>query len=390
MTASKYVTTKHPGISRWVDKGGNESFQVRWYAKGGKRKSGTRDTLREALALQDEMKGARRAGRSADPSGQRTLYGAYTDAWWPTRGVQGSTFDTEGSYLRNRILPEWGDVRLGDITPTDVRGWISDMFNDELAPATVRKIYGLFRQSVTLAFKEGLIPVNPTATIPLPKVPTVEAQFMTVEEAIRIDEAMDPWWGITVPVMAECGARIGEVAALLVRDVDTAAGSVRVRETATREDGGKRVQKEPKSYAGTRTVPTLTEATCARIDALVAERGLEPDDHLFTGERGGVMSPGNYRNRVWHPALLKAGIEGRPTPHALRHTAVSMWIASGMKDPLVITRWAGHSSITVTYDRYGHLFPEDADDLRGVLGDIWSAARSLVADGREAGSGPDK
>ena len=44
--------------------------------------------------------------------------------------------------------------------------------------------------------------------------------------------------------------------------------------------------------------------------------------------------------------------------HALRHFAISCWIASGL-DPKTVQTFAGHSSLQVTMDRYGHLFPSE-------------------------------
>ena len=41
--------------------------------------------------------------------------------------------------------------------------------------------------------------------------------------------------------------------------------------------------------------------------------------------------------------------------HALRHFAVSLWIEAGLT-PKTIQTFAGHSSLQVTMDRYGHLF----------------------------------
>jgi hypothetical protein len=46
-------------------------------------------------------------------------------------------------------------------------------------------------------------------------------------------------------------------------------------------------------------------------------------------------------------------------PHDLRHTAVAFWIATGA-NPLEVSRRAGHSSTSLTLDRYGHLFPQAA------------------------------
>lgn len=46
------------------------------------------------------------------------------------------------------------------------------------------------------------------------------------------------------------------------------------------------------------------------------------------------------------------------TPHALRHLYASLMAAAGV--PLErLSRYMGHSSIAVTFDTYGHLFPGD-------------------------------
>ena len=44
--------------------------------------------------------------------------------------------------------------------------------------------------------------------------------------------------------------------------------------------------------------------------------------------------------------------------HALRHFAVSCWIDAGLS-PKTVQTFAGHSSLQVTMDRYGHLFPSE-------------------------------
>ena len=48
--------------------------------------------------------------------------------------------------------------------------------------------------------------------------------------------------------------------------------------------------------------------------------------------------------------------------HDLRHTAVSLWIADGAH-PKQVAALAGHSSVSVVLDRYGHLYPSHDDDL---------------------------
>ena len=47
--------------------------------------------------------------------------------------------------------------------------------------------------------------------------------------------------------------------------------------------------------------------------------------------------------------------------HEARHSAASMWIASGWSIK-VVSELIGHASVAITLDRYGHLFPAALDD----------------------------
>jgi len=53
--------------------------------------------------------------------------------------------------------------------------------------------------------------------------------------------------------------------------------------------------------------------------------------------------------------------EGKYSLHELRHAAISLWIEQRV-DPKRVQTWAGHHSIQVTYDTYGHLFAELESD----------------------------
>jgi integrase len=59
--------------------------------------------------------------------------------------------------------------------------------------------------------------------------------------------------------------------------------------------------------------------------------------------------------------------------HALRHFAASLWIELGFT-PKRLQAMLGHSSVQMTFDRYGHLFPSLEDDhekfARGEIGVI--------------------
>jgi integrase-like protein len=70
---------------------------------------------------------------------------------------------------------------------------------------------------------------------------------------------------------------------------------------------------------------------------------------------------------------MAAGLEGLRI-HDLRHTAVALWIAAGANPKEVAAR-AGHSSVSFTLDRYGHLYPEADTALRDRLDVLYGSAR---------------
>jgi integrase len=73
------------------------------------------------------------------------------------------------------------------------------------------------------------------------------------------------------------------------------------------------------------------------------------------------------------PAQQAAGLQCRF--HDLRHTSVALAIAEGAH-PKAIQARMGHSSINVTLDRYGHLFPELDEAIATAFGQRLIAARS--------------
>ena len=52
--------------------------------------------------------------------------------------------------------------------------------------------------------------------------------------------------------------------------------------------------------------------------------------------------------------------------HDLRHTAVALMVAAGVH-PKAIQARMGHASISVTLDRYGHLFPQIDAEVADAL-----------------------
>ena len=122
-----------------------------------------------------------------------------------------------------------------------------------------------------------------------------------------------------------------------------------------------------------RTVP-LVPAVVPIVDRWSA--GKRPGEWLFAAPAGGPLRETNWQRSVsWREA--KAAI-GRPElrVHDLRHTAASVWLASGA-DPKVVQRVLGHATAAMTMDLYGHMIDRN----------LWDAAQRL---GGTTGARPDE
>ena len=182
------------------------------------------------------------------------------------------------------------------------------------------------------------------------------------------------------------GLRPGEIAPLRVGRVNVLRCTVDVTETVSETEEGL-VYTDPKTYER-RTVP-IPRSLAREMGELIAERGGDPNAFVFTSPEGGPLVHSNYYGRHFKPAVLRAGLPKGTRAHDLRHTASALMISQGAH-LLSVKERLGHSSINVTYDRYGHLYPsfEEAltDRLDALYGQSTESVRSRV--GHAAHSGP--
>jgi integrase len=77
------------------------------------------------------------------------------------------------------------------------------------------------------------------------------------------------------------------------------------------------------------------------------------------------LQPSNFRQRVWGPALRRAGLDREGYRfHDLRHTCVSRLVAAGA-DVKLVQAVAGHASPLITLKRYSHLLDSRVTDAAG-------------------------
>jgi integrase len=133
----------------------------------------------------------------------------------------------------------------------------------------------------------------------------------------------------------------------------------------------------PKTRAGYRRVGLPRIVVEALVD-LLARPG-SANDLVFVGPQGGTLRLATFRHRIWRPATRAAGLDGLRI-HDLRHTAVALWIAAGANSKEVAAR-AGHTSVSFTLDRYGHLYPEADQALRDRLDALHALSQARQSTG---------
>ena len=88
--------------------------------------------------------------------------------------------------------------------------------------------------------------------------------------------------------------------------------------------------------------------------------------------QAGTSSRTPSRSRAWRCAeVASIGLQ------KCRHTFASLMIAAGVNAKALAT-FMGHASITITLDRYGHLFPGSEDEAAALLDGYLARATSAV------------
>jgi integrase len=349
--------TRSPGIFRNEGPRGIR-YKVVFLDSDGRQRTKNLHTLKQAQAFQGDIRLKKSKSVRIDPAPGRATVNELWAHFLKTAAIRPSTWALYETHGRLYVLPALGRKQVQSVTVADIKVLLANMRESRRSAATITAVRRLLHRLFAVAVEEDRIARNPVSRVSVERVEPREPRFLTQEEVRRIAAEVPEQYRALVSFLAWTGLRIGEASALLLKNLDLSARTIRVTESSP-EVGGRK-------YIGpTKTSKARTVHFGARLAAILkthlAAHGtpLDPKSFVFTTAEGGQIRQNNFLKRIFQPAAMRAGIEPVPTVHDLRHTAASLMALAGfsMRDA---QEQLGHSHTTMT-DRYTHLFPEDRE-----------------------------
>jgi len=217
------------------------------------------------------------------------------------------------------------------------------------------------------------LPSNPATGVALPPLNQARRKYLTAAQVEALAESAGQG-RVAVLVLAYCGLRWSELAALRFRHVDLLRRRLTIEEAATEINGGRIICGTPKSHER-RSVP-IPRSLIEELATSFTGKG--HDDLAFTSPTGTVLRNRDARALWFDKAAVAIG-EPRLTPHELRHTAASLAVGAGA-NVKAVQRMLGHASAAMTLDRYADLFDDDLDAVADRFHAVRESLRGLSAD----------
>lgn len=381
-----------------------EAWVVDYFSRG-ERHIRTFEKKKDAESFETEMRGEVRDGTHTPRAKSLTV--AQAGENWirasAAAGLERTTLDGYRQHLNLHIAPFIGEIKLADLAVSDVRE-----LEDKLAAAgrsrgLIRKVRVSLGSILADAQERSHVARNVVRELSRSRRKGKEKRadarqrgklrvgvdIPAPAEIAKIIAALpaDGKWRSFFLVAIFCGLRASELRGLRWSDVDLKKGELTVsqRADAYQEIGA------PKSEAGHRTIPlTPTLVQTLKVWKLACPTGNL--DLVFPSDNGKApLWHANIIQREWWPLQIRAGVsvesrdengkqnrdeDGKPVMeakysglHAIRHFFAS-WCINAESDgglallPKAVQERLGHSTIEMTMNVYGHLFPRGDDTAK--------------------------
>lgn len=275
------------------------------------------------------------------------LFGPFAISWlatWAAVKLKASAYREYESVTRRHLIPAFGSLRLDELGPDRVQGYVASRIIEGLAPRTVDNHVIILKRILGVAVGYGLIPENPVDLVARPRSERAEMKFLRPSELQQLIAATPEPWRLLIALPALVGLRKGECLALLGSDFDLDACTVSI--TKSMRAG---IVSSPKTRWSVGACPFPQS-----LRSLIARRRTSGSALIFSKRDGSPLSDATP-NRVLGRALEAAGLP-QIRFHDLRHSWAVAHLRAGtdVKTLAALGRWSSPMALLETY---AHVIP---------------------------------
>jgi integrase len=253
-------------------------------------------------------------------------------------------------------------MRLRDVSTATLNSLYRGL-GETLAPATVKNTHAVVHKALKDAVRQGILARNPAEHVELPRPEPPEANTWTADELGRfLDHVAAHRLGVAWRLVCLTGMRRSEVLGVGWRSVDLEEGRLAIVDTLVPINGKPVLRTGETKNRGCRRVIALDAGTITALREhrrrqnevrLMAGDAWAKLDLVFTNAIGDPVNPATF-TRWTKQQATQAGVPPL-TPHdAARHGWATLALTAGVP-PKVVQERLGHSSISITMDRYSHV-----------------------------------
>lgn len=290
--------------------------------------------------------------------------------WRETKSlfVKKSTMSAYENSLRNRILPQLGDINIDEINTSVLQEFVLCLISSGLSVKSVKDIVIIIKMLLKYA-SEMDIATYRQFNIKYPSRNTNDTKVIETYSEIEqkkiiqhiINNPSPRNLGILIAICT--GMRIGEICALKWMNINIDNKTIAVKQTVQRIYDGSADKKtqihfdHPKTFDSNREIPIQKDL----LLILKKFKAVSNDDYFVISGSSNVIEPRTYRNYYHNLILNDVGLGRLIKFHGLRHTFATKLIANGA-EVTAVSKIMGHANVSITMNLYVHPTMESKSD----------------------------
>ena len=305
-------------------------------------------------------------------------FSAFAETWFEEHKVEWrrSHIKVLRSTLDGHLVPHFKTKPVGEISKADILAFRSKLAalpgraNAKMSNKRINGIMAPLRQILEDAADRFAF-VSPCVNLRPLRIRKSDVEPFTLDQVEQILATVRNDYRDYFKTRFFTGMRTGEAHGLKWKYVDFDRRLILIRETFVL--GEDEYTKTDSSQRDIQMNQVVFEALKRQFDATG-----KLSEYVFCNREGKPLDNDNFNERVWAPLLRHLGFKHR-RPYQMRHTAATLWLASG-EAPEWIAKSLGHSSCEMLYRVYSRFVPnltrQDGSAIDRLLATRFSSGRT--------------